>query len=405
MSNDLWQENDFLINKHYWNNLGYQSALPIRLENLRILSEILEEFEIKFWVQGRTLEGLFLKEELPDDHDDDIGIDISSLTIFQSEVIEKLKQYEFDIIRNNFEIISIIRKKRYIDICIFKKRGKKYGYASKNFPSEYFDTLEYYDLNDIKLPVPSNTKKLLSYMYDRKLADTYNLFSIRMKKIITNKNYRSDKIKRALIKIFHFSPHYFRVLLSIFTYKLFGVGYKKIYENDFISLDIESKDSYNWKWRKPHLDIISNNKKYRKNSEIINYLSKNDTFSKLLSQVVETDTTREFYEPHNFDQRFWQSGNNYFIYNIKYQFRIGVVPYHHANDYIKSGELPLLFSKEYYSALAEMPLSEISNMLRDAPIEITNNSITGGKHRASAMIGRLIDNKSYIPLWAIYIDK
>ena len=42
---------------------------------------------------------------------------------------------------------------------------------------------------------------------------------------------------------------------------------------------------------------------------------------------------------------------------------------------------------------------EIISFLKDNPIEITNNFITSGRHRVSAMCGRMIKGKKYLPLY------
>ena len=40
---------------------------------------------------------------------------------------------------------------------------------------------------------------------------------------------------------------------------------------------------------------------------------------------------------------------------------------------------------------------DIEKMLCKSPILIVNNSISSGRHRVAAMIGRLIKGKDYIP--------
>jgi len=134
--------------------------------------------------------------------------------------------------------------------------------------------------------------------------------------------------------------------------------------------------------------------------DIVSYI-KNVGLNKLLLEVKETDTRKSFYSNNNFDKKFWQSGNNYFIYNIKYQFREGVINYQNVNEYIEGINKPMLYSKTYYESLKPMPENEIKKMLIKNSIEIEDCAITSGKHRAFAMVGRIISNQPYIPFWAI----
>ena len=53
--------------------------------------------------------------------------------------------------------------------------------------------------------------------------------------------------------------------------------------------------------------------------------------------------------------------------------------------------------------LYPMTDSEIIDFIRANPIEITNNSVSSGKHRVFAMIGRLVSNKTYLPLWSVLL--
>ena len=48
---------------------------------------------------------------------------------------------------------------------------------------------------------------------------------------------------------------------------------------------------------------------------------------------------------------------------------------------------------------------DIKLFLSRSLIEITDNSVTGGKHRVFAMIGRLLDGEHYIPFSSISIIK
>lgn len=165
---------------------------------------------------------------------------------------------------------------------------------------------------------------------------------------------------------------------------------------------IEPLDSPNWYWRKPHLDIVTDNGRCIKVKDIIEHIKTN--YSKLIQGVEETDTSRPFKKNHNYDMRFWHSGNNFFIYNVAYEFRKNVTAYHDADNYIANKQLPILYSAEYYESLKMMSETEINKFLCSNLIEVHKNSCISGKHRVFAMIGRLVKDKSYIPIIA-YIKK
>ena len=87
-----------------------------------------------------------------------------------------------------------------------------------------------------------------------------------------------------------------------------------------------------------------------------------------------------------------------FIYPIYFEFRKNVVPYKKANDYISKNKTPNIYSYEYYENLPSMSDEEVVKFLEKNPIEITNNYITSRRHRVSAMCGRIINGKDYLPI-------
>jgi hypothetical protein len=115
--------------------------------------------------------------------------------------------------------------------------------------------------------------------------------------------------------------------------------------------------------------------------------------------VRETDTSSVFEEPINLNTHFWNSGNNYFFNCLKYGFRKNVVPYKKANEYISNTRTPNLYSAEYYRSLEPMRDKEIEDFLKKSPIGMHNRAIAHGIHRVSAMIGRLVRGKKYIPFY------
>ncbi len=178
---------------------------------------------------------------------------------------------------------------------------------------------------------------------------------------------------------------------------------KKVYslpENVFLNLLFEDRYSMNWDMRQRHLELLTNQKRNKKIKEIVKYFKSKKNYEKSLLKIVETNNKELYKEPISHNKNFWDKGNNYFIYSIVFGFKKDVVAYQDANKYIKNNKLNL-FSKEYFESLDDMSDKEIENFLKANPIEITNNCITSGKHRACAMIGRLINDKKYIPIYAL----
>ena len=87
----------------------------------------------------------------------------------------------------------------------------------------------------------------------------------------------------------------------------------------------------------------------------------------------------------------------FFAAPVLYGFRHLVMPYRGANLYINRGLSPSLFSSQYFESLAQMTDEEIELFLSLHPLEVTDDYLTSGRHRASAMLGRLLRGEPYIP--------
>ena len=117
--------------------------------------------------------------------------------------------------------------------------------------------------------------------------------------------------------------------------------------------------------------------------------------------------TEIFTEPVNLDDRFWTTGNNLFYNCVRAGFRKNVLCYKDANEYIASyiknnRKDPMLFSMGYYNSLKKMSDKEIKVFLKQNPLGLRENIIEHGMHRTCAMIGRLVRNEKYIP---IFVEK
>lgn len=100
------------------------------------------------------------------------------------------------------------------------------------------------------------------------------------------------------------------------------------------------------------------------------------------------------------DAQLWESHDLFFVAAAMAGFRHHVLPYRGADLYLAFTQDRTLYSGPYYRALPRMTDSEVETFLRLHPIEIAGrNVISGGRHRVSAMLGRLARMEDYIPVY------
>jgi len=344
-----WSMDDFNQNKKDSQLIRKNVEINIRKNNLETLSSVLNQFQIPFWLQGKTLLGLHrLQKFYYPDNDDDIATFLKHRIKISTHVYSVLKEMGFQVIRNDRWFLSLLRDNRYIDICFFENNGNKVGYGAKWFPRKHFKQLETIRFDDHTYPVPFQSSELLDKMYPQSV------------KVIE----------------------------------------KKISYNDFINCKIEEDNSINWSLRGPHLNLITDNGRLRKIKDIINFFKDFSSVKKLKTDVlVETDTTEPFSDPINLNKKFWQTGNNYFFNCIYFGFKHDVTPYALVNNYISANNKYPVYSSEYYKHLKSMNLSQIKIFLENNPVVLENGCITHGQHRVCAMIGLLAAGNEYIPLY------
>ena len=388
----LWHEYDFLINKFFWIKTGYQAAYKIRERNIKDVREILEKSGVKNFLFGKTLKGMVETNDIPDDHDDDFGVFFEDREKIRTILAKQFIDNNFQIIRDTEDMISVERDYRYIDICFFRKFTKnKLGYSDKRCDAYHFDFFEKKFWRGVEFDIPNNSHKLLHELY----SSLNSFFLKKIKKIDKVKQY----VKNKMINLIYNTPSPFFELMIIIV-PFLGVKSIELSEEEFLNIFIEPSNSFNWKWRARHLDLVTNRGTNKSIKDIVLHLSDKSVVCNIENNIEETDTSKPFCDPANLDMDFWWNGNNYFFYCIKYQFRKNVVPYINVNDYIKAKRKPYLYTANYYESLAKMSEYEIQKFLYKHPIEIENNAVVGGKHRVFAMIGRLIEGKKYIPMRA-----
>ena len=400
-----WSQYDFEINKVYWETHSSDAADVIRLSNLCTLRDILNKHGIQYWLFGQTLSYAVRLSDLSRDHDDDIGIHYHSLPNFRKHVIQKLLDLNFVVVRDTKNIISVCRDYRYIDVCIFRPTlFSKSGYSTKFLDSSFLRTLETTPIKDQIFSIPSHPHTALHQIYPIKYPEKLKVFLLSRLSFDYFNQLRFSIIQKFKFRlnylIFFIAPY-----LSGFVYLLPGkkLGpFKYLSKTEFLRLQIEPKDSFNWNWRYRHLSVVTNNCKLSFISDIVEYLSNPTTFKHIESTIIETDTTIKFHSKSNLDYRFWWSGNNFFWNCVKYQYRKDVLPYSKISSLENSSLTNIhLYSSQYYASKEEMTPGEIFSFLQSHPVQIKSNAVVGGKHRVFAMIGRLISSKKYIPIYQV----
>lgn len=392
-----WTPQHFRANKYLWQHRGYAACEQIRLANLRDVSGILRHLSLTHWLHGGTLGAVVQGSGLPEDHDDDLGVWQSDLSRVLPQFQREIQQHGFQVIRANARLVSLERQGRYLDLCLFRRRWGLAGYGSRYYPASLLADFRDAELAGISLPVPTATAALLRIHAASRLHNSLRFCMSQCRRRVPERAAR-----KLALRSLQASPARLRALLSLATRPLGGVRYRALSEAEFRACRIEPVDSFNWSWRQPHLDLLTDNQRLVRIDEIINHLR--ERLGTVRLQIRETDTRSSFKLPLEYNRDFWQTGNNYLIYNVIYQFRKHVVPYKLANAYIAAGGLPMLYSAEYYDRLPIMSDAEIGVLAADQPLQICDGALTSGKHRACAMIGRLVSGKPYIPFTALIAE-
>lgn len=446
-----WTKSDFLINKHYWEKRGVGTAAEIRRKNLVEIRSHLQRAGIRNFLIGKTLRGLVRTGAFEEDNDDDFGIHVEDQARLLEHVAPLLIAKGFSLIRSNDEMISFERGFRYVDICLFRRASvegvDKFGYANKWHDGVHFESLEVCSIFGETFDIPTDSENLLRKAYksgteprggaDRKArrgarggrpdrtrgANGGNSAAAnrvpgkggsekaprwrrgisslmaQVRKSVRQMKTMPLRLAKGLAWIHGVLPVSASRLIDRISAK-YGEDYEILTEGEFRDVMIEPQESYNWIWRKRHLDLVTGSGRHRTIGAIIGHLSEESVRDQIGRDLSETDTSIKVVEPINRDMDFWWGGNNYFWNCVKYGFRKGVIPYSEARQYIESGTRPLLYSGPYYEGLPAMTESEIRRLLLRHPIEITDGAVTSGKHRAFAMIGRMIAGDGYLPIRA-----
>ena len=146
--------------------------MNIRIQNLKDVITTFNQCNINYWLQGKTLLGMVRDNKLiENDHDEDIGTMCENIETVCFEIIPKLKDIGFEVIRatENNSMVSVMRNLRYIDICFFINKENQIGYEKKFFPITYYDSFETININNFIYKIPLKYKEIIHYSYNIKL--------------------------------------------------------------------------------------------------------------------------------------------------------------------------------------------------------------------------------------------
>ena len=143
--------------------------MNVRIENLKDVINIFNKCNVQYWLQGKTLLGMVRDNKLiENDHDEDIGTMCENIETVCNEIIPKLKNIGFEVIRatSNNSMVSLMRNLRYIDICFFINVKNQIGYEKKFFPKSYYDSIIESNINGFNYNVPLKFKDIIKFSYN-----------------------------------------------------------------------------------------------------------------------------------------------------------------------------------------------------------------------------------------------
>jgi hypothetical protein len=212
--------------------------------------------------------------------------------------------------------------------------------------------------------------------------------------LITNKKIMIFIIYYLLYLFVAFRYKFKKVFTIIYNNKNIYYSFKELIDYEyFINIDLFIRD-----YKKDHIKIVTNN--LSKIKDIIVYLKREIRNIK----IVERNTLFKFKEniKNNIKNNkfFWSQGNNFYFYNVIYGYKKNVISYKNINKFIYNSK-NMIFSKEYYESLESYNDDEIELFLFFNVFFVSNNTFKHGFHRLFAMIGRIVHNKKYIPMYII----
>jgi hypothetical protein len=368
-----------------------------RKANLSIIKSIFDSQKIKFWLTDWTLLYAYKANMFSEIDSDDFGVWKNDLNLKKEKIVNQFIVNDFKIIKDNKYIIEIEKNKLIIRINLFYE-FQKYCLSNEiKMPIKHFKKFNKLNLMGLDFLIPTNTNQLIEIIFvpSRDIKILRFLKSHFLNDLSPKKYYYQfyqfilNKVPLILINIIRTFFGKKRIVVKSLSFKQFK-------ELNFANNGFDSV------FRSNHINLLTNFGKNLKVGEIISHFENKGEVEKINGLIKETKMDSKFKEPIYYSRKFWLSGNNFFFYSFYFGFRKKVLPYEQSNLYIQKKIKPNLFSREYFMSLEEMNKNEILRLLNKKPIEIQNNSFGSGRHRVAAMIGRIVNGKSYIPLKVYY---
>jgi len=383
---ELWTHSEFALNNAFWHRWGHEASLPFRVMNIVDLQRMFAASGIESWIFGGTLRDS-VEGVLKEDHDDDLMVNMRDILALEEYAQKKLSAEGFTVVRVSKTIVSVYRYGRYVDL-----------HPSDQSDSETLETMVHGEI----IKVHRNSSAILREKYgtssdkagnSRKLRQ-YSWGVIRpMKRMV---KFLSNPARFFTVRYWVGSMRFARSLVQSRSVKT-GSLIEELSLEAFLSLEIDEPGGVNWSWRGSHMKFL-----YNEGETLGNALARIKESGGLnLGKLVETNLESCVPEPANLSYEFWRTGNNFFAYPFLFGFRHLVIPYQAANLYIAYVGKPQLYTREYFENLKPMSENEIRTFLKSNPIELTGTSVTSGRHRVSAMLGRLFRGEDYLPVYAV----
>lgn len=361
-----WSKNDFSVNAMFWKYWGVEASLPFRVTNLVAIQSAFHFSGVESSLFGRTLLDTVSSGQLGPDHDDDLVVS-EPLSQALASVGPSLSALGFHMVRRTEEIVSLERWGRYVDIHYYGDLSTNYRRVHGADLSVALNAADLVELNDSRKPKRESPGRRVARLAGQSFSNPR--LTVR----------QSSQLLRSTGRSLRKNSHRKERIVQLD-------------EQEFRSLKLDSDNSINWNWRGQHLLAVT--RPGMTIGDTVEHLSD----SKWLKGLIQPELTHPLDEPIQLSPKFWESGNMFFAAPILYGFRHLVMPYRGANLYINRGISPSLFSSQYFESLAQMTDKEIGLFLSSHPLEVTNDYLTSGRHRASAMLGRLLRGESYIPV-------
>ena len=146
-----------------------EQELNVRYNNLHDIINILNKYNIKHWLQGKTLLGISIYGKLLiNDSDEDIGLDYTNIKNVCNFVVPELEKIGFKVIRatQNNSMLSVMRNNRYLDFCFFRTQNDTYYYEKKIFPKSFYGNIINFKANEFTYSIPQMYKEICKFSYN-----------------------------------------------------------------------------------------------------------------------------------------------------------------------------------------------------------------------------------------------